>query len=51
MIAICGELSWLYLMIPGALPLVPLARFPGFVWLIAIGFALPTSFASLERAR
>jgi hypothetical protein len=42
-IAICGELSWLYLMIPGALPLVPLTRFPGFVWLIAIGFALPTS--------
>jgi hypothetical protein len=42
-IAICGELSWLYMMIPGALPLVPLARFPGFVWLIAIGFALPDS--------
>jgi hypothetical protein len=44
-VAICGELSWLYLMIPGALPLVPLARFPGFVWMIAIGFALPTSTA------
>jgi len=42
-IAICGELSWLYMMIPGALPLVPLARFPGFVWLIAIGLALPDS--------
>lgn len=42
-IAICGELSWLYLMIPDALPLIPLARFPGFVWLIAIGFALPSS--------
>ena len=35
-----------YLMIPGALPLVPLARFPGFVWLIAIGFALPTSVSN-----
>ena len=45
-IAICGELSWLYLMIPGALPLVPLARFPGFVWLIAIGYALPTSVSN-----
>ena len=42
-VAICGELSWLYFMIPDALPLVPLTRFPGFVWLIAIGFALPTS--------
>jgi hypothetical protein len=40
-IAICGELSWLYLMIPETLPLVPLTRFPGFIWLIAIGFALP----------
>jgi hypothetical protein len=45
-IAICGELSWLYLMVPGALPLVPLARFPGFVWLIAIGVALPVSMRS-----
>jgi hypothetical protein len=42
-VAICGELSWLYLMVPGALPLVPLARFPGFVWIIAIALALPTS--------
>lgn len=40
-IAICGEVSWLYLMIPGTLPLVPLTRFPGFVWLIAIGLVLP----------
>ncbi len=43
-IAICGELSWLYMMIPDALPLVPLARFPGFVWLIAIGLALPRTY-------
>jgi len=42
-IAICGELSWLYMMVPGALPLVPLARFPGFVWIIAIGLLLPDS--------
>ena len=44
-IAICGELSWLYMMVPGALPLVPLTRFPGFVWIIAIGLALPSSAA------
>jgi hypothetical protein len=44
-VAICGELSCLYLMVPGALPLIPLARFPGFVWMIAIGFVLPSSIA------
>jgi hypothetical protein len=49
-IAICGELSWLYLMLPDALPLVPLARFPGFVWLIAIGVALPGSVRRLSPA-
>src|SRR4029453_4967549 len=44
-VAICGELSWLYMMVPNALPLVPLTRFPGFVWLIAVGLALPSSAA------
>ncbi len=42
-IAICGGLGWLYMVVPGALPLVPLARFPGFVWIIAIGLTLPNS--------
>lgn len=37
----CGELSWLNLMVPQALFLIPLTRFPGFLWLIAAGFALP----------
>ena len=41
-VAICGELSCLYMMVPGALPLVPLTRFPGFVWIIAVGIALPS---------
>jgi hypothetical protein len=44
-VAICGELSWLFFMIPGALPLVPLTRFPGFVWVLAIGLALPATRA------
>ena len=44
-VAICGELSWLYMMVPGALPLVPLTRFAGFVWIIAVGLALPSSAA------
>jgi hypothetical protein len=40
-LAVIGELSWLNLVIPQALFLIPLTRFPGFVWLIAAGFSLP----------
>jgi hypothetical protein len=40
-LAVFGELSWLNLIFPQALFLVPLTRFPGFVWLIAAGFKLP----------
>ncbi len=39
-LAVVGELSALSLVIPGALFLIPLTRFPGFVWLIAAGFML-----------
>jgi hypothetical protein len=42
-LAIVGELSWLDILFPKALPLIPLTRFPGFVWIIAAGFALPKS--------
>jgi hypothetical protein len=38
-----GELSALNLVIPQALFLIPLTRFPGFIWLIAAGFILPAS--------
>jgi hypothetical protein len=38
-----GELSALSLVIPKALFLIPLTRFPGFIWLIAAGFALPAT--------
>jgi hypothetical protein len=44
-LAICGELSWLNLVLPGALFLIPLVRFPSFVWLIAAGFKLPKAIA------
>jgi len=44
-LAACGELSWLSLEFPPALLLIPLTRFPGFVWMIAVGFALPRSIA------
>lgn len=40
-LALCGELSWLNLVLPQALFLIPLVRFAGFVWLIATGFLLP----------
>jgi hypothetical protein len=46
-LAVLGELSWLNLIAPQALFLIPLTRFPGFLWLIAVGFALPST---LERA-
>lgn len=36
-----GELSWFHLIIPKILFLIPLVRFPGFVWLIAVGFLPP----------
>ena len=40
-LAVIGELSALALVIPNALFLIPLTRFPAFIWLIAAGFALP----------
>jgi hypothetical protein len=45
-LAIIGELSWLFLIAPQALPLIPLARFPGFAWLIAAGWLLPNTRAA-----
>lgn len=44
-LAACGELSWLNLVLPQALFLIPLVRFPSFVWLIATGFLLPKRIA------
>lgn len=40
-LAVIGELSWLHLVFPKLLFLIPLTRFPGFVWLIATGFMMP----------
>ena len=41
LLAICGELSWLSLVFPKLLYLIPLTRFPGFIWMIIAGFLLP----------
>jgi hypothetical protein len=49
-LAFVGELSALSLVIPKAVFLIPLTRFPGFIWLIAAGFALPASPRSVPRA-
>lgn len=40
-IAVIGELSWLEILIPRLLFLIPLTRFPGFLWMIVVGFVLP----------
>jgi len=49
-LAVAGELSWLSLILPKALFLIPLVRFPAFIWLIAVGFALPKTAARTIRA-
>ena len=44
LLAVAGELSWLHLILfPKLLFLIPLTRFPGFIWLICVGFLLPKS--------
>jgi hypothetical protein len=48
LLAAAGELSWLNLpFFPKFLFLIPLTRFPGFIWLIAAGFALPVARGSV----
>jgi hypothetical protein len=42
-LAAIGELSWLALLFPQTRFLLPLTRFPGIAWLIAAGFALPST--------
>jgi hypothetical protein len=42
-LALVGELSWLSMLIPWAGILIPLARWPGFVWLVVAGFKMPVA--------
>lgn len=44
-LGVIGELSAFSLIVPQALYLIPLTRFPAFVWLIVAGFKLPASAA------
>ena len=48
MLGAAGELSWLQMMFPKLLFLVPLTRFPGFVWLIVVGFLLPRGVTEMK---
>ena len=41
LLASFGELSWLSLVFSKLLFLIPLTRFPGFIWMIIAGFSLP----------
>jgi hypothetical protein len=50
LVAVCGELSWISLLVPKALFLIPATRFPAFVWLIFAGFKLPRGLAGSESA-
>ncbi|PWT77668.1 MAG: hypothetical protein C5B59_03425 [Bacteroidetes bacterium] len=43
LIALIGELSSLFMLVPKLIYLIPLTRFPGFIWLILAGFKLPST--------
>ncbi len=45
LIALIGEASCLSMIFPKLVTLIPLTRFPGFIWLIIAGFMLPSSIA------
>lgn len=49
-LAVAGELSWFHFISPNTLFLIPLTRFPGFIWIIAVGFALPKAVLPTEAA-
>ncbi len=51
LIAVAGELSWFEIIFPKLLLLIPLTRFPGFLWLIAAGFLLPRSVTEMKAAQ
>jgi len=49
-LAAIGEVSTLTLLFPKLVLLIPLTRFPGFLWLIAAGFALPRKVVAKRAA-
>jgi hypothetical protein len=51
LMALAGELSWFVIIFPKLLFLIPLTRFPGFLWLIAAGFLLPRSVGEMKAVK
>jgi len=49
-LAAAGELSVFYFLNPKLLFLIPLTRFPGFIWIVAVGFLMPNARASEAKA-
>jgi hypothetical protein len=49
-LAAAGELSIFHLVSPRFLFLIPLTRFPGFIWIVAVGFALPRARSAQSKA-
>ncbi len=50
-LAAAGELSWLHLVIPNLLFLIPLIRFPGFIWLMRSVYRGPRFACSAAKLR
>jgi hypothetical protein len=48
-LAVFGVLSWFNIEFRPAMFFIPLTRLPGFVWMIAVGFALPKAARSSGR--
>jgi len=49
-LAAAGELSYFYFLTPKLLFLIPLTRFPGFIWIIAVGFVMPKARVAEQQA-
>ena len=49
-LAAAGELSVFYFLSPKLLFLIPLTRFPGFIWIVAVGILMPNSRAAEAKA-
>jgi hypothetical protein len=51
-VAAAGELSWFQFVSPAMMFLIPLTRFPGFIWIIIVSFMLPATVrrSALEAA-
>lgn len=51
LLAVIGELSWFSMLSSRAGILIPLARWPGFLWLIAAGFSLSKNSLAAEEVK